>query len=102
MRWQDAAAGLFFLILLAGCAIWFADRIGWPAVSRLIWLVIALPIAIAAMAAAGHRLLRDDARQLRLAALILLAAAAALALWLLLHLGGLMLARTPLRELGSL
>ena len=101
MRWQDSAAGLFFLALLGGCAIWFAGRIGWPAVSRLIWLVIVLPIGIAAMAATGRRLLRQEARQLRLPGLLLLGAAAALALWLLLHLGGLMLARTPLREIAS-
>ena len=102
MRWQDGIAGAFFLILLGGCAVWFAGRIGWPAVWRLIWLVILLPIAVAAMAAAGQRLLAAKSRTSRLPGLILLAAAAALALWLVLHLAGLMLARTPLREIGSL
>ncbi len=101
MRWQDGLAGAFFLILLGGCAAWFAGRIGWPAVWRLIWLVILLPIAVAAMAAAGHRLLAGEPRQANFLGLILLAAAAALALWLVLHLAGLMLARTPLRDIGA-
>ena len=102
MRWQDGLAGAFFLIILGGCAAWFAGRIGWPAVWRLIGLVILLPIAIAAMAAAGHRLLAREPRQPRLPGILLLAAAAALALWLVLHLAGLMIARTPLRDIGGL
>ena len=102
VRWQDGLAGAFFLALLAGCASWFAGRIGWPAVWRLIWLVILLPIAIAGMAAAGRRLLGAEPRQPRLLAFILLPAAALLALWLVLHLAGLMIARTPLRDIGGL
>jgi hypothetical protein len=102
VRWQDALAAAFFLALLGGCAIWFAGRIGWPAVWRLIWLVILLPIGIAAMAAAGRKMLSAEPRQSPLLAFVLLAAAAVLGLSLVLHLAGLMIARTPLREIGGL
>ncbi len=99
MRRQDALAALLFVGVLGWCAWWFVNRLGWPVVARLLWLVIVLPVVIGGLAAAGKRLGYLEGRPMRIIGLLLIGGAAALALWLVLHLGGLMLSKTPLRAL---
>ena len=101
MRRQEWLAGAFFLALLGWCTWWFAVRLGWPVISRLLWLLVALPIVVAALGALGRRLFSAERRSLRLLGLALFAAAAALLLWLLLHLLGLLADQTSLRDLGG-
>jgi hypothetical protein len=101
LRRQDALAALVFVGVIAWCASWFINRLGWAVVARLFWLVIVLPVVIAGLAAAGTRLGYSDGRPMRIIGLLLIGGATALALWLVLHLAGLTLSKTPLRAIAG-